>query len=195
MIVITPEQGIELVKAARAAVLNHFFGKDIKLNGLEQKTGLFVTINNYPKLSLRGCMGLIEPTKPLKDAVILISKSAAFADDRFKPLQHNEMDKVVFEVAVIGQPELIRGKMPEDYIRSIQPGKDGIIIDADGHRGLLLPEASSGRNITPEMALNMTCRRAGLLDDTWKQEKCNIYRFKAQIFSEKEPGGEILARQ
>ena len=37
--------------------------------------------------------------------------------------------------------------------------------------------------------------KAGLGEDAWKNPENKLYRFQAQIFSEKEPNGEVVEKE
>lgn len=179
-------QGRQLVRLARSSI----FSEPISTDPFEEKRGVFVTLSSYPSKELRGCIGFIEPIFPLRPAVIKVAKAAAFEDPRFPPLSKKE--KFTVEVSVLSVPELIKAKSPEDYLKSIKVGKDGLIIHYGMHSGLLLPQVFPEWNADEKKALEMTCNKAGLSKDAWKEKDCKVYKFHAQIFSELEPDGEVV---
>ncbi|MFH0797862.1 MAG: TIGR00296 family protein [Candidatus Woesearchaeota archaeon] len=183
---LTLTQGGQLVKLARSSI----FSEPILTESFGDKKGVFVTLSSYPSKELRGCIGFIEPIFPLRQAVIKAARAAAFEDPRFPPL--SKKDKFTVEVSVLSVPELIKAKSPEDYLKSIKIGSDGLIINDGTHSGLLLPQVFPEWGADERKALEMTCNKAGLSKDAWKEKGCRVYKFHAEIFSELEPEGEIV---
>jgi len=180
------EQGKKLVMLARKSVESYFSKKEIKDTEFKEKQGVFVTIHTEEG-DLRGCIGYLKPIKPLGQAVIETARAAAFSDPRFKPLVKQELDEIIFEVSVLTKPELIKVKDSKEYLEKIEIGKDGLILNCEGYEGILLPQVPEQHNWNVEQFLEALCQKAGLLEDTWKQKKCNIYKFQAEIFKEKQP--------
>ena len=180
------EQGKKLVKLARKSVESYFSKTEIKDTEFKEKLGVFVTIHTIEE-DLRGCIGYIIPFKPLGQAVIEAARAAAFSDPRFPPLSKQELDEIIFEVSVLTKPELIKVDNPEEYFKKIKIGEDGLIINCEHYEGILLPQVPKEYNWSVKQFLDNLCQKAGLLEDTWKQKKCKIYKFQAEIFKEKEP--------
>jgi uncharacterized protein (TIGR00296 family) len=67
----------------------------------------------------------------------------------------------------------------------IEVGRDGLLIQQGSHSGLLLPQVASEWGWDRETLLAQTCRKAGLPPDAWKHG-AEIYKFQAEIFSERE---------
>lgn len=186
-------QGEELVKLARNSIENYFEEKEFKLpEGFEEKQGVFVTLHKGNEL--RGCIGFTEAIYELKNAIVNAAKSAAFSDPRFRPVEKSEMENIVVEISVLTKPEFIRVSEPEEYLDKIIIGQDGLIVKFASFSGLLLPQVFSEYNVDVEQALVMTCNKAGLNSETWKDKKCEIYKFQCQIFSEEKPNGRIIAK-
>ncbi len=185
------EEGKKLVKLARDTIKSSFENKEIKLEESE-KRGVFVTIHTHKDHQLRGCIGFPEPILPLNEAIIQASKSSAFSDPRFLPLRKEELDKVIIEVSILTLPELVKVEKPEEYLEKIKVSRDGLIAEVENFRGLLLPQVPVEQKWNVEEFLNQVCLKAGLLEDTWKQDSCKLYSFRSQVFLEKEPNGEII---
>src|SRR3989344_5225526 len=125
------------------------------------KHGVFVTLYKYPSLRLRGCIGFLDGTYPLNKAVVEAAKAAAFEDPRFKHLERDEFGGTIFEVSILTEPELITS----DKAGKIQIGVDGIIVEANGLRGVLLPKVAVEQKWGAKDFLKHTCLKAGLLED------------------------------
>jgi len=179
------QDGLKLLKLARDTVSLYFEGKDAADDSLQKKfnknQGCFVTIKK--KDELRGCIGFPEPIMPLYKAVKQAAVAAAFSDPRFPELERDELNEVKFELSILTVPELIKVSSAEEYLKKIKIGKDGLIIR--NHRsGLLLPQVFTEYNCNAESALEMTCQKAGLSTNSWKNLNYRIYKFQAKIFSE-----------
>jgi len=157
-----------------------------------EKRGVFVTLLTYPDENLRGCIGYPEPIFELKDAVMRAAKAAAYSDPRFNPINPKDISGLLVEISVLTKPELIHAEKPEDYLKSIELGKDGLIVEHKGFKGLLLPQVATEWNFSKEEFISHTCMKAGLPPDVWKKEKINLFKFQAEVFKEKEPNGEVI---
>ncbi len=153
---------------------------------LAAKHGVFVTL--YINGDLRGCIGLPIPIQPLADAVRDMAISAATEDYRFSPITENELGELQIEVSVLSVPEELKLENKEEAKNRIKVGRDGLIIESDWQRGLLLPQVAVEEKWDSEEFLNHTCIKAGLHDECWKEEGTRIYTFHAVIFTEQKNG-------
>jgi len=155
--------------------------------------GVFVTINSvgHGEKELRGCIGYPYPTSPLVEAVIDSAVNAATKDPRFEALSLSELEKVVFEVSVLTPPEPVVVKNPQEYMREIKVGEDGLIVERGPYKGLLLPQVPVEWGWCEEEFLCQCCMKAGLPPDTWLTIDAKIYKFRAIIFDEETPNGEV----
>jgi uncharacterized protein (TIGR00296 family) len=196
---LTQEEGKFLIQLARNTVKQYLVtGKAIKPpKGTPKKLfeycGVFVTINrvNHVQKELRGCIGYPYPTNPLVEAVIDSAINAATEDPRFEPLSIDELRKVVFEVSVLTPPKLVEVKNPKEYLSKIKVGEDGLIVERGPYKGLLLPQVPVEWRWCEEEFLCQCCMKAGLPPDTWLTNDAKIYKFRAIVFDEETPNGEI----
>jgi len=192
------EDGIAAVKAARKVVDSHV--KKEKPSKIElpanfkEKGGVFVTLSTWPEKELRGCIGYPEPILPLEKALVDAAKSAATRDPRFSPVKPAELEKILVEVSLLTPPEPIKVKDPKDYLKEVQIGRDGLIVEMGPYRGLLLPQVPVEWKWDVEEFLCHTCMKAGLLADTWLEKGVTIFRFTGQVFDETEPHGKVVER-
>ncbi len=190
---ISLEDGKILVKFARHVIETYFSGKTINFSEADKftdKRGVFVTLSLYDKL--RGCIGYPEPVYSLNRAIIEAARAAAFKDPRFPPITESDIEEITIEVSVLTKPKLIEVEHPKEYLDKIKIGKHGLIVKSGNHSGLLLPQVFIDYDNTPKEALEMTCQKAGLPKEVWKDKDTEIYLFSAQIFKEIEPHGKIL---
>ncbi len=168
--------GQEMAKRHRGARHTGSHGEDAPDSPPEQKGGAFVTLRIDGEL--RGCIGYIEYPGPVRVAVEDVARKAAFGDPRFDPLQPDELEKVSIEVSVLTPMRRIGS--PEE----ITIGRDGLVVEMHGHRGLLLPQVATEYGWDVNEFLANTCRKAGLPGDAWRDPRAVLYAFSAQVFAE-----------
>jgi uncharacterized protein (TIGR00296 family) len=193
------EEGKFLVRMARKAVKEYLeTRKQIKApedtsQKLSQPCGVFVTINGIKsgEKKLRGCIGYPYPTTPLIRAVIESAINSATQDPRFYPISLDELETVVFEVSVLTPPQIIKVEKPSQYPSKIKVGEDGLIVEKNVFKGLLLPQVPIEWKWDNEQFLCQCCIKAGLPPDCWLLKDTKIYKFQAIIFEEEKPRGEV----
>ncbi len=184
---LTSGDGKSLIKLARGSISAYLENKEPDVDSslkerFSENRCVFVTITI--KGDLRGCIGFTEAIYPLWEAIVKAAKAAALEDPRFEPLTKDEFKEVKIEVSALTKPELIEGK-PGDYGKKIKIGKHGLIVETGFAAGLLLPQVFTEYKVDAKKALEMTCQKAGLSPDEWKNPDCKVYSFSAQIFTEK----------
>jgi uncharacterized protein (TIGR00296 family) len=160
---------------------------------LFENCGVFVTINTVGRegKALRGCIGYPYPTNPLVEAVIDNAINAATEDPRFAPLRKEELDRVVFEVSVLTPPEPVQVEKPQQYLEEVKVGEHGLIVEKGFYKGLLLPQVPVEWGWCSEEFLCQCCVKAGLPPDSWLTKGAKVFRFKAIVFEEETPNGEV----
>jgi uncharacterized protein len=200
---LSDEEGKFLLQLARKTVTQYLENsKTIKPpketpKKLFEQCGVFVTINSVRggEKELRGCIGYPYPTNPLVEAVIDNAINASTQDPRFEPMTPEELNKVVFEVSILTPPEPVQTNNPKEYVKKIKVGEDGLIIERGYHKGLLLPQVPIELGWCEEEFLCQCCMKAGLPPDSWLTKDAKISKFKAIIFEEQTPNGEIKRLQ
>lgn len=196
---LTQEEGKFLVNLARNTVKEYLEnGKTLKPpketpKKLFEQCGVFVTINTFRhgEKELRGCIGYPYPTVPLVEAVIDSAINASTQDPRFEPMSLRELESVVFEVSVLTPPESVEAKNPKEYLNKIKVGEDGLIVERGYYKGLLLPQVPVEWGWCEEEFLCQCCMKAGLPPDSWLTKDAKVYKFRAIIFEEEAPNGEV----
>ncbi len=187
-----------IVKFARKVIEQAVEKKRVKIpdeypNELNEKRGVFVTLLKYPSHELRGCIGLPYPTHKLVEGIAEAAFSACF-DPRFPPLKKKELDKIIVEVSILTEPKPIKVNKPEDYLKEIEIGRDGLIIVNGPFSGLLLPQVPVEFGWTIEEFLRNLCLKANLPPDAWKYSSSIILKFQAEIFAEEKPYGKVYRK-
>ncbi len=142
---------------------------------LAEPAGVFVSIHCEGRL--RGCLGKVESTAPVAEAVAQCAISVAREDPRFEPVHAEELPGLEIEISVLSRLEPI---IPEQ----IEVGRHGLLVRRGALRGLLLPQVPLPYRWSPERFLEETCVKAGLPRDSWKDPETRIEAFTAEVFSE-----------
>lgn len=188
------------MKLARTAVTKYMTDSTVMSppnppsKSLLAKSGVFVTIEKLKggARTLRGCIGYPLPYMPLVEATVDSAVSAAFNDPRFPPLKPKELEEVVFEVSVLTPPAIVKTNDPKLYPKLIKVGRDGLIIEKDFYKGLLLPQVPTEYGWDEETFLSECCMKAGLPPDSWLSKDVKVYSFSATVFTEVTPGGDVV---
>jgi AmmeMemoRadiSam system protein A len=143
---------------------------------LDLRTGAFVSL--HERGDLRGCLGHIEPDRPLGEIVGHLAAVVSDSDPRFQPVTVDELDDVDVEISVLTlEREIVD-------VNEIEVGRHGLIIEMGSRRGLLLPQVATEFGWNRETFLEYTCLKAGLPRDTWRHG-ARILIFEAQVFGER----------
>jgi len=133
----------------------------------------FVTLSAGGQL--RACMGTAG-AQPLPDAVADAALSAALHDPRFYPLQAVELPFIGLEISVLGPLAALTD------LEDLRPGVDGVVVERDRHRGLLLPEVATRMGWDGPDLLRAVCQKAGLPDDAWRLPGTRVSVFRTVHF-------------
>lgn len=146
----------------------------------DRRQGAFVTLTIHDRL--RGCIGRIEATDVLRVVIPAVAYSAAFSDPRFAPLEIGEFPRVCIEISLLSVPERLH--TPDELV----VGRDGVIVEWRGNRGLLLPQVAVEHGWGRDELLAHACAKASLPPDAWRKGGVGILRFEAEVF--REPAGD-----
>lgn len=182
---LTEEEKQALLRIARESIETGLDGKmpegSVKKGVLEEKRGAFVSLKRRGKL--RGCIGFIEPRKPLVKTVEEMAVAAAFQDPRFPPLRKEELQDLKVEISVLTPLRRVAD------VGEIEVGTHGLYIRRGGRAGLLLPQVATEWRWDRDTFLKETCRKAGLAPDAWRDPETEIYLFSADVFGEEQDKG------
>jgi AmmeMemoRadiSam system protein A len=104
------------------------------------------------------------------------AQSAAFSDPRFKPMTAAEWATTQTEVSMLSSAKPIQFADEDDLLERIVAGKDGLILEAPGHRGTFLPQVWESlpdkRQFLAQLKL-----KAGLPAD-FRIGRCRVLRYR-----------------
>lgn len=135
------------------------------------RKGAFVTLRI--KRELRGCIGTLAPTRiSLAEEIINNAISAATGDPRFPPVGPRELLYLNYEVDILSHLEPISGEADLD------PEQYGVVVEAGGRRGVLLPAIEGIATIARQLAIAR--QKAGIAP----AEAIRLFRFTVTRFRE-----------
>ena len=140
-----------------------------------EKAGVFVTLKKNG--SLRGCIGIIQPTDILARNIITSTRNSALNDHRFPPVRREEVDELEIEISVLSPPK-------KSKLEDIEIGKHGLIIEGRGKSSVYLPQVATEQGWTFDQWLGSLCNKATLPTKYWTGNEAKFYTFTAQIIKE-----------
>lgn len=175
----------QLLSLARRALEAHFRGEPPPRLASDRSElfgdarALFVTLRIDG--NLRGCIGTLAPEGDLSRAVPRFALKAAFEDPRFPGLTEEELPVCAIEISVLSPPRPLEN--PEEVV----VGRDGLMIEFGGRRGLLLPQVATEWGFDRTRFLAEVSKKAGLPADAWQLPDARLWSFQAEVFAEDEP--------
>ena len=177
------EAGRALLAIARSAIESELFQErtlNVDAPWLGQCGATFVTLTRDGQL--RGCIGSLEAARPLRMDVAQNAVGAAFRDPRFPRLAADEWARCQVEVSLLSAPKRLEFADEDDLLAQLEPGVDGVIIEADGRRATFLPQV--WESLPDKRAfLAELVKKAGLPADT-RLGRCRVSRYRVAKFHE-----------
>ena len=131
----------------------------------QEKAGAFVSLQKDGQL--RGCIGTILPAqRSLAEEILYNAVSAAVHDPRFEPVRSEELESLVYSVDVLTEPE------PIDSEKQLNVKRYGVIVEAGGRRGVLLPDLPGVDTVGEQVSI---ARRKGGIRPA---EPVQLWRFE-----------------
>lgn len=148
---------------------------------LQELGAAFVTITANGVL--RGCIGALDPYQPLAKDVREHAVGAALNDFRFTPVQIEELESLQIEISRLGLPEQLEYDGPQELLRMIHPGRDGVILKDGPRRATFLPQVWE-KLPNPAEFLGHLCQKMGAPPDLWRRKHLDVYTYQVEDFSE-----------
>ncbi len=140
----------------------------------------FVTLRRDGRLL--GCIGTMEPSRPLATDVAAHAFDAAFRDPRLPAVTLDDWEHMDVEVSVLGPLEVIDVHDRAGMIAALRPGTDGVLLTSREGRGTFLPSVWHQVR-SPEEFLDMLWRKAGLRAGRWPADLV-VERYQVEEFGE-----------
>lgn len=183
------ELGPAVLGLARSAIARHFelAGKaQPGRHGLPMPPVLaapgasFVTLTLNRRL--RGCIGSLEPRRPLREDIEANAVAATCRDWRFAPLRAEAFSHLRIEVSLLSGRQPLLFEDEADALAQLRPHIDGVVFEWDWHRSTFLPQVWSELP-EPGDFLGELKQKAGLPRDWWSSD-LRLYRYQVQKWKE-----------
>jgi AmmeMemoRadiSam system protein A len=177
-----------ILNAATKIVVSRLrgMGTPIDLNlpddpSLLQPAGCFVSLHRTDNHALRGCIGVLENPRPLREILVNASESV-LNDPRFsaQPVTAMELEQLDIEVSVMGPLTPVPSPL------HFEPKLHGICLNVAGRSGLFLPQVARETGWDREQLLARLCyEKLGLAPLAWKHPSAQMRTFTAIVIGPK----------
>jgi AmmeMemoRadiSam system protein B/AmmeMemoRadiSam system protein A len=127
-----------------------------------------------------GCIGSLEPARPLWRDVALNARGAAFGDPRFAPLVRSDLDHTALKISVLSPLDPLPA-IRDELTAALRPGVDGVLLEAGEHRGTFLPYVWDKVPAPDRFVANLLAK-AGLPTETWPDD-LRAWRYTTDEFA------------
>ncbi len=166
----------KILEMARTGIWDRVTGKFNPPNREEGPViGVFVTINEESRL--RGCIGFPVTDNGIFYQTYISAGYAALEDPRFDPVRSSELDRISFEVTLLGPPLQVNPVEWKDFKR----GLHGVKISLGWRSGLLLPQVAEEYDLNWKDFLEEVCIKAGLPGDSYLKPEAKVSVFSGRI--------------
>ncbi|HMM47559.1 MAG TPA: AmmeMemoRadiSam system protein B [Thiobacillaceae bacterium] len=161
------EKGDALLGLARSEIASRLGARAAQpgsADWLQAPGASFVTLTRRGEL--RGCIGTLEPYRPLEQDVRDNAVAAAFRDPRFHPLTRGDFADLRVEVSLLSRAERLDAADEAAAVAALRPHVDGIVLEYGECRSTFLPQVWE-QLPDPATFLAQLKRKAGLPADFW----------------------------
>jgi AmmeMemoRadiSam system protein A len=164
----THEEARLLARFARACIAARLGGAaaDRPSGGVYDEPGASFVSLHWPDGRLQGCIGSLEPVRPLADDVARSAVGAAFRDPRAAPLTTGDARVLAVEVSILSALEPLDEHDEARLCAALRPGVDGVVFTWRHHHATFLPQMGP-RFADAAALLAEPMLKAGLPADFW----------------------------
>ncbi len=180
------ERGPILTRWARACVRECFGGPSLAAPDApwcEELAATFVTLR-FQTGALQGCIGTITPHRAIVDDVASNAVAAATRDSRGQKLSLADVDRLDVELSILSGLDPIPDGTEPAMWSHITPGTHGVVLEAPGTRGVLLPAVWDRLSLS-EFAAALKYK-AGLPPTFWSPD-VQLFRFTVEHHADLAP--------
>ena len=147
---------------------------------LREPAAVFVTLTEAGEL--RGCIGSLQASESLAQAVADAGYNSAFRDSRFQALRQDQLEEIRIEISVLSPLQKLLPESREALLQCLQPGVDGLVIEDRGRRATFLPKVWEAID-SPAAFLDHLLQKAGLVAGYWSDSIC-VERYRTLTFAD-----------
>jgi uncharacterized protein (TIGR00296 family) len=168
-------------------------------SSLREKRGVFVRVcrsadfawsNNTETLA---CLGYAVSSQELIETTVDSAVACALRIVRSPSFEISQFRNLLLEISVLTHPVLMTVTSRAEYVKNIEPGVDGLIVEYGLATGVILPQIAVEKNYDEITLLGECCMKAGLPPDSWlRLSGIRIYKFQGEVFREAGPDGNAV---
>ena len=177
--IFSEKTGRKFINLSRETLISEFIDMPVEIPNIidfRKSRALFVTL----KSKKTRYAGSTIATYSIGDAIIKLTKKAAFENIKEKPIKEEEVNDIKIEISILNEIK----KAKNDILNDFELGVDGLICKFFGYTGALLPQIAHEKNLNKTEFLEELCKSAGIPKDNWKKPAISFYKFQTQIFRE-----------
>lgn len=152
---------------------------------LAEERACFVTLRQRGNGRLRGCTGTLLPRRSLAEEVVAMTIQTAFYDPRFPPVRAYEVPDLQIEISVLTPPQPLDFRDPDELLRKLRPGVDGVTLRLGHRRATFLPQVWESYP-DPEEFLSLLSQKMGAAPDAWRDPRIQVETYQAIVFEEED---------
>ncbi|MEJ2763071.1 AmmeMemoRadiSam system protein A [Photobacterium sp. MCCC 1A19761] len=161
----------QLLDVARESIRGHFSDElphppQLDLYGykLLRPGACFVTLEVDGVL--QGCLGTMTANEPLVLEVHNKARDSAYQDRRFMPLTEDQLDKLMIEISVLSEPQVLAVDSEQALIDYLKQHRVGVVLSDHHAQALFLPQVWQ-QLPAPELFLRHLKLKAGWPANYW----------------------------
>jgi AmmeMemoRadiSam system protein A len=148
---------------------------------LRENGASFVTLMCSEQL--RGCVGSLEPVRPLVEDVRLNAVAAAIQDFRFPPVRPDEVGQLSIHISLLTVPVALDYAKPDDLLMKLRPGIDGVVLREGFLRATFLPQVWE-KIPDPDLFLSLLSQKMGAPANYWRIRKMDVLTYQVEEICE-----------
>jgi AmmeMemoRadiSam system protein A len=175
-------QPAELLNLARGVIRSALSGAQIVVHvpadqTLHQPAGAFVSLHEIQSHRLRGCVGRLDATQPMFQAVAQSAQSV-LGDPRFTSdrVRLDQLPILLIEISLLSPLQPAQSTTDFDLVN------DGIYLTMGGRSGCFLPQVARETGWNKEQLLDRLCmEKLGLPARSWTLPEAKLQKFSTLL--------------
>jgi AmmeMemoRadiSam system protein A len=144
----------------------------------------FVTLERGPRLL--GCIGTLEPVRPLYEDVMTNAYKSAFADPRLPEVTPDDYAAMDVKVSLLSRLAPMEAGSRSELAAELVRGRDGVLLVGDGFRATFLPSVWE-RVATADQFVELLLRKGGRGGDDGWAPGMRAFRYRTMEYAQPGP--------